>query len=99
MTLLLLALMVLAPQAPPVKLTYTEAWDQVNAGYTVTLSVGVPTEADCQVDALAGVEPGVYRCFLGQDGRPKMEPIRKPVATAFPVWNTFVPWDCPPGQT
>jgi len=79
-------------------LTYAEVWARVQSGESVTLAVGVSAEADGRVDALVGVEPGVYRCFRGADGRPKFEPIRKPVMVPAFRTSFAVPY-CPPGQT
>jgi hypothetical protein len=71
---------------------YAEAYDAVERGQRVTLSIGI-TGGDYHTDAVPGVAPGVYDCSL-EAGRPVMRPQSRPVMS-WPVASPCANGRCP----
>jgi len=54
------------------KVTYREVVEAVEAGESLTVSVGFEGEADCWVDSIPETEPGLWKCYK-QDGNLMMK--------------------------
>lgn len=61
------------------KVTYRDVVEAIEAGESLTVAVGVESDADCWVESIPETEPGLWRCFLDH-GEPKMERVPVPMA-------------------
>jgi len=85
------------PQAPPLRITYSEFRSRVEKlppGQTLTLSVGSdhPGAIRCRDEKTTGIADGVYSCWF--DGtQAKMRRIEPPATTSGnAIPNTLRPW-------